>query len=97
MRRDGNEQSIAEVFREMLKRYRLDHKYRQAEVLSAWNELTDKTVNNHVSEIRLRGKVLVVKFDTAVLKHEYSFAKSKLTELINLKVGYDAIETIEFS
>jgi hypothetical protein len=94
--RESNEQSIVDIFREMLKRYRIDGKYRQAEVVQAWNEITDITINKHVSDIRLRGKVLVVKFDSAVLKHEYSFAKSKLTELINQKVGYDAIETLEF-
>lgn len=79
----------------MLKVYRMDANYRQTEVLAALEEVTGKAVHSRISKAYLRGKVLVIRFNTAVLKEEYSFARSRLVEMINDRVGYDAIESVD--
>lgn len=93
--RKTNEQSFGEIFREMLKVYRLDANYRQTEVLAALEEVTGKVVHSRISKAYLRGKVLVIRFNTAVLKEEFTFARSRLVEMINDRVGYDAIESVD--
>jgi hypothetical protein len=93
--RKTNEQSFGEIFREMLKVYRLDASYRQTEVLAALEEVVGKVVHSRISKAYLRGKVLVIRFSSAVLKEEYSFARTRLVEMINDRVGYDAIDSID--
>ena len=95
MRRRDNEQSLKEVLNEVVRHYRKNEKYRQAEVQLAWEEVIGSSLFKKTRAIYLKDKCLVISIDSGTLKEELSFGKDKILKMMNENLGYEAVERVE--
>ena len=52
-------------------------------------------VANRTKEVRLRKRTLVIRMDSGVMKEEFSYNKGKIADMLNEKLGVNAIDTVE--
>jgi hypothetical protein len=89
-----NDLTLAEAMQLMLQEYRLGTQLNEMRVKSLWAKLMGKTINTYTSQINVRKRVLYISILSAPLKHELSFAKDKIRDLINTELGEDFIQDV---
>lgn len=94
--RKTNEQSIGEVFRQMLNDYKLNEKYCDAQLQELWPKLMGNIIAKETSELFLRHKKLYIRLQSAVLKHQLVLGRHQLIKLFNDELGIQAIEEVIF-
>jgi predicted nucleic acid-binding Zn ribbon protein len=90
-----NDQPLKKVIDEWLKNTGLKKKYGELEVLAAYRELMGPVISKHTTDLRLREKTLIIRLDSGALKEELSYSKSKIAQMINLKLGFPVVEQVE--
>ena len=63
-------------------------------VKSLWASLMGKTINTYTSQITVRKGVLYLSILSAPLKHELSYAKDKIRDLLNAELGEEYIKEV---
>lgn len=91
-----NQQSIKEVLTELLKTYRLQGGLNEVKLINSWERIMGKMIANHTKEIYINKAKLFVKLDSAALREELHFAKSRIIKMLNEEVGENVIEEIVF-
>lgn len=92
----SNEQSLKEVIHELLAAYRLDNKLHEVRLINSWESLMGISVAKQTSKIYISKGVLFVELNSAALRNELSYAKTKLVGLLNKEAGHDVITDIVF-
>lgn len=92
--RNSNDQSLKEVIAHMLKAYGLQDKLHETELLNAWRKLMGKVVNNHTTDIYIKGKTLFVHLDSASLRQELYYNRTQMVDMLNEEVGHPVIAEI---
>lgn len=93
-KKENREKPIGSVLDAMFKKYRLQPKMREIEILNRWEEIVGHLVFKHTSEIKMVNKTLYVKFDNAPLKNEMFLQKELLLKRVNETLGEEVIEKI---
>jgi predicted nucleic acid-binding Zn ribbon protein len=78
----------------MLRSYGLGPKLDEVKLIKVWEEVVGPMIAKHSRNIYFREGTLHVELDSAPLKQELSFAKSKLTEKLNEKMGRNLVQNI---
>lgn len=91
---DPNEHRLDEVIQQLIQTFRLEGKLKEAEIIASWEELVGPTIAGHTVGIKIYHKKLFVEVDSAALRNELVYAREKLKQLINQKVGENFIEDI---
>jgi len=89
-----NDFSLAEAMQAMIKEYRLGPQLNEMRVKTLWAELMGKTINTYTSQIAVRKGVLYISILSAPLKHELSYGKDKIRDLMNAELGEDYIKEV---
>jgi hypothetical protein len=92
--RKKNDQSISEAMQDMIQEYRLGPQLNESRVKSLWAELMGKTISTYTSNISVRKNVLYLTILSAPLRHELSYAKDKIRDLLNAELGEDFIKEV---
>lgn len=92
--RQKNDYSLAEAMQAMIKEYRLGAQLNEMRVKSLWAALMGKTINTYTSQITVRKGVLYLSILSAPLKHELSFAKDKIRDMLNEELGEEYIKEV---
>ncbi len=79
---------------EFLDKFHLRDKLNQAKVLQAWEKVVGEMVARNTSQLHIRKKVLYVKVNSAALRNELLFARSKIMNALNKEAGAIVIEEI---
>lgn len=74
----------------------LDQRFGETQVLGIWKTTVGDTVNQHTQNIRVQNGVLYVSIDSAVLRSELHYAKTRLIRLLNQKMKTNLIKDIVF-
>ena len=90
------EQSLKEAIKEFVQAYRLDEKLNKVRLKIVWKKLMGKTIAKHTIELYIAKKKLYIKFDSAALRSELSYAKEKVIKMINEEMGEEVVEDIVF-
>ncbi|MBX7202315.1 MAG: DUF721 domain-containing protein [Bacteroidia bacterium] len=96
MKRKSNDQPLADVIDHLLHQYGLSAKYREFKLLQSWAELMGPMVAKRTDEVYIRDGVLFVKLNSASLRNELSYNRSKMVELLNEAAGKQIIHDIQF-
>ena len=96
MPRRSNDQTLKEAVDSMLKAYRLDDRLRQVKLIDSWEKIMGPTVANRTVEIKIFGKKLFVKLNSASLRQELFQEREKILKLLNEEAGAVVIEEIVF-
>jgi len=92
--RKTNEQSMKEVFDELLKAYGLDQRMAEKKLINAWPNLCGPMIARYTKSIYIKNKVLYLHMDNAVVREELMFSKEKLIEKLNTEAGAVVIEDV---
>jgi predicted nucleic acid-binding Zn ribbon protein len=93
--RRHTDQPLKALIQEMLKKGGMDKKYTELEVVKVYREVVGAMVSRHTPQVFVRGKKLILKPDSGVIKSELNYAKASLLETINERLGFPFIEEIE--
>ncbi|MEQ8712777.1 MAG: DUF721 domain-containing protein [Cyclobacteriaceae bacterium] len=94
--RNQNTSSLKDVMGQLLETYRIDQKFSETELISAWGRLMGKPIANRTSQLFVHKKVLYVKLTSAPLKHELTLSKSKVLEIIRREFNDQILDDIVF-
>lgn len=92
--RNTNEKSLKEVIEEMLRIQRLKKKLTEVRIRESWEKIMGPTIAMRTLDIQVKNKTLLLKINSAPLKHELSFSKEKIIKLLNDELGEKAIEEV---
>ncbi len=87
MKRKSNLTSIGDAVNAYLSEYHLGNKLQEADLFSQWKKITNEYVAKHTIKLDLKGDKCYVTFDSAALKHEFSFIKEEVITNINAYFG----------
>ena len=96
MKRKSNDTTVSELIDLMLNQYGLSGKYKEFRLLQSWNELMGPMVANRTEQLYMSGRTLIIKLNSAALRSELSYAKSKLIAMLNKEAGDELINDIVF-
>ncbi|HPE58080.1 MAG TPA: DUF721 domain-containing protein [Bacteroidales bacterium] len=93
---DSNESTLKDLIRELIDSYKLRDGITRTRLIGSWEKIAGKYIADHTEKIYIKNKVLYLKLSSPALKHELSFARSKLIETLNKNVDQAIIEEIVF-
>lgn len=88
--------SVGDAIKDLLNTYRLQGKYSQVEVISAWEPLMGKPIASRTSKLFFKNDVLFVELTSAALKHELNMSKSKVLAKLQDQFGKTVVKEIVF-
>ncbi len=92
-----NEILLKDAIAAFLKDNNLESKLNETKVIGAWEEVAGKLVSRHTLQMYIKDRILFVKVDSAALREELSYQKSKLVKRLNIAAGIEAIDDIKFN
>ncbi len=94
--RNSNDQTLGEVIQELISRYKLEGKLNSVKIINSWPDVVGSMICQHTNNLYVKNRTLFVSIDSAVIKNELSFAKSKLIKDLNKNAGTESITDIVF-
>jgi len=88
------ENNLKNSIKAFLKANNLDEKVMEVRVKATWDKLMGNGISAHTTQVILKNKKLYLSFDSAALKQELTYSKSKVIDMMNKDLGEDAIEEI---
>ena len=93
-KRLNNENSIAEVLKEIITINKLQAGIDQVAIKEAWFFLMGNGVKSYTKNVILKGTTLYVELNSAVLREELSYGKDKIIKMINEEFRRDLIKEV---
>ena len=93
-KRLNNENSIANVLKEIIQINKLQPGIDQVSVKESWKNLMGNGVNSYTKNVVLKGSTLYVELTSAVLREELSYGKDKIIKMINEDFKRDLIKDV---
>jgi hypothetical protein len=90
----SNDQSLGDAIREFLHSYHLEDKLNETKVIQSWGKIVGPMVEKHTHGLYINNRILFVKVDSAALRQELSFSRSKIVAALNSEVKSNVIEDI---
>ena len=96
MKRKSNESSVSDLIELWLHQSGLTPKYKEFKLLQSWSVLMGPMIANRTDDIRIYEGVLYVQLSSATLRTELGFAKAKIIQSLNDKIGEIIVKDIVF-
>ena len=94
MRNKSNEYTLNEAINKLMNSSKLGNKLHEVQLINAWEKLMGPGITKHTKNIYINKKRLFITLDSAPLKQELSYSKSKIIQLLNEEVGKEVIEEV---
>lgn len=78
----------------MIQEYQLEPGLHQARIRASWADLAGAFVARHTTSLHLQDRVLRLKIDSAPIRNELRYNKSKVIREINTFLGASVVEDI---
>ncbi|MFB6259030.1 MAG: DUF721 domain-containing protein [Flavobacteriales bacterium] len=86
-----NKRSVKELIQNWLRSSERKDGYQEARISALWKEVMGQAVDKHTKRVRYREGTLTVQLDSAVLREELSLGKEKIANLLNERLGENAV------
>ena len=90
-KRKDNQIKIGDALKELMDTYKLNVKMNEVRLYEAWGKVLAPTIENHTVSKQLIDGKLLIRLDSAALRNELSFAKSKIIKSLNEELGLSLI------
>ncbi|HQW04264.1 MAG: DUF721 domain-containing protein [Flavobacteriales bacterium] len=90
----SNEQSLNTAMDQFIDAFGLREKMDELDITTGWDEAVGPMIARHTVSVRLRKGRLNVRVDSAPLRHELSFMRETLVELLNRRAGRQVVQEI---
>lgn len=94
MARKSNEQTIQEVIRELMDAKPMKSKMTEINLVNNWEKLVGAMIAKQTQKIILSNGKLYLQIESPALKHELTYSRSKIVELVNQFAGEDLIDEV---
>ncbi|MDO4728806.1 MAG: DUF721 domain-containing protein [Bacteroidota bacterium] len=95
-RRHNSTLDISTLIQAIIKDNKLESGILQANIKQNWSRIMGSAVANRTENIQLKGGTLYIKFNSAVLREEFSYKKQELINLLNDQLNTKIITEIIF-
>jgi predicted nucleic acid-binding Zn ribbon protein len=95
MARKSNAQPLAEVIDELMRVYGLNKKMDEVLVAEGWEKLMGPAIFRQTKSIKLVNNHLVLRLESAVLREEFSYSKTKIITILNEYVGRPVVKSVD--
>lgn len=92
--RKPNERSLKEVIGGLVDAYGLREKMDELDIATAWDDLAGAMIARHTKAMRLKRGRLVIKVDSAPLRHELTFQREGLARMINDRLRRQVVKEV---
>jgi len=92
----SNDISLKEALDLMLKRYKLEKKVTENEIMQAWVKCMGAFVAGNTSKVICMNDKVTIYLKSAVMRNEFSMDKQQVTDMLNQELGNELIKEIEF-
>ncbi|MFM2284943.1 MAG: hypothetical protein RLZZ543_440 [Bacteroidota bacterium] len=96
MKRKSNDSTVTELIDLWLRQYGLNGRYKEFRLLQSWSEVMGPMIANRTDDIRIYEGVLYIQLSSATLRTELGFAKAKIIQSLNDKIGEIIVKDIVF-
>ena len=93
-KRTSNENSIADILKEIIEKNKLQPGIDEVVVKDAWKSLMGNGVNSYTRNVILKNGTLYVELTSAVLREELTYGKDKIIKLINDELRRDVVKNV---
>ncbi len=90
-RRTSNQQPLKDVIDDWLNLHPMARRAKETQIIHLWGDLLGQMVRNHTTSITFRKGRLMVKLDSAAIRHELSFARTQIVEGLNKELGSEMV------
>ncbi len=94
MIKKSNEVSLKEAIDEMLHVYKLKGKVYEAQIINSWGRVMGTMIEKHTRDLYLKNGKLFIKVDSAALKMELTYSRSKIIDRVNHEIGSAIVEEV---
>jgi predicted nucleic acid-binding Zn ribbon protein len=91
-----NEILLKDAILAFLKENNLEAKLNETRIMNSWEEVAGKLISRHTNQMYIKDRTLFVKVDSAALREELTYQRSKLVKKMNKVAGIEAIDDIKF-
>lgn len=95
MRRTYREHPLKYLVRQAISQSGLAVRYQNMDIASAYRSVVGEAIWRRTQSVNLYQGHLVVKIDSAPVKQEFMFQRTRVMELLNEKLGADEVQSIE--
>lgn len=94
MKKRSNEQSLGEAMDHLIDAFGMREKMDELTIATQWDEVVGAMVARHTQRVRLRRGKLTVQVDSAPLRHELTYMREALKEVLNQRAGRTVVEEV---
>ena len=95
MRRTYRDHPLKYLVREAISQSGLAVKYQNMDVTAAYRAVVGEAIWKRTKSVHLLNGHLVVKIESAPVKQEFMFQRTRVMELLNEKLGSEEVQSIE--
>ena len=92
-----NDYSLSELVRQFVQSDRYKPKLYQRRIEKAWGEMMGKMTMRYTKSLKIRGKVLYVKIESASLRQELHYAQNQIKTKLNELLGEEYLEEVKIT
>jgi|TARA_Y100001933_G_C18989389_1_gene559825 predicted nucleic acid-binding Zn ribbon protein len=92
--RKGQPESLGDAIQEMLKSFRIEEKFNEANLVNSWEKIMGAPIAKRTTKVYIRDKKLFVHINSAPLKHELSMSRDKILVLIARELGSSIVNEV---
>tara|TARA_B100001094_G_C17969887_1_gene689774 strand:+ start:193 stop:486 length:294 start_codon:yes stop_codon:yes gene_type:complete len=97
LKKKDNQIKLGDALKELMDTYKLNVKMNEVRLYEAWDKILGPTIANHtVSKQLIEGR-FIIRLDSAALRNELAFSKSKLIKTLNEELGTEMVKEIMFA
>ena len=89
-----NTNSIGDLIKAFMKRRGLEEKMEQVNIVKNWESIVGTVISNHTESVKLKDKTLILKLNSAALRHTLSYSKSDLIQKLNEASGKELVNNV---
>jgi len=89
-----NDEPLQDVLKQWLATYKHKSKLNQTRVAVIWAKMMGPSISTYTQKIYIRKDTLYIKIQAASLRQELSYAKDKIRDNLNEKLGQDVIKHV---
>lgn len=94
-KREENIVTLKDAIKQMLSVYKMSGKMDELSIQKEWEELLGPMIAKRTRKIKLKDRILHVQIESSVLRHELLFAKRKIVQDLNARMGQKLIDELK--
>ena len=87
---------LSDVIRQVLGELHLDKPLNEKRLIDAWPKVLGNNIVQYTSELSIRNRILYVKLNSSVLRHDLFLSREEIKNSLNKQVGVEVIVDIVF-